>query len=266
MEIRGMGPADFATRSLRLGAAVVALMLPSVANAGVVVAPNANTNVSGNAQQLGVLGRGNVTFQFAYDASQFSGVAVGTTLNGIGFRLPANAATISSPLFYSAFSVEVATAALPVSSLSATFAANQAGDNTVVFSGPLTIPAGALVGGTGPNPFYELVFTTPFTYQGGSLVVTLRNGNATDQPSSVFVDANSADSVAGIGNGLANFNSSTATTADGNGVGFYNVPIASFDFATVNSVPEPTTWVLASIALLPALAYRTLRRGGRKPA
>jgi hypothetical protein len=235
-------------------------MLPSAAFGNIIVAPNANTNVSGNNQQFGVLDTptDNVTFQFAYDASQFAGIANGSVLHGIGFRLPGGASTFASPLVYSSMSIEVATAAVGVGSLTTTFASNEGADNTVVRSGALTIPANSFVGGASPNPFFEIAFTTPFVYHGGSLVITVRH---TDPGPSFSVDANSipAGVPATIGNTVANFSSNTATTADSAGAGFYNVPIASFDFTTA-SVPEPAPLVLAAASLLPALAYLKFRR------
>jgi hypothetical protein len=246
----------FVGRFVRASAAVLALLLPSAASASVIVAPNANTATPGNSQQFGVLDTGNVTFQFAYDASQFSGVAVGSTLKGIEFRLPAGAATLNSALAYSSYSIEVATAAVPVGSLSSTFASNESADNTVVRSGALTIPANSLIGGAGPNPFYEINFTTPFVYNGGSLVVTLRHS---DPGLSVSVDANTLGAIAGIGNTVANFGSNTATTGTAN---FFNAPVAGFDFSPPVAAPEPSSLVLAasSLLLLPALAVVKLRR------
>ena len=58
-----------------------------------------------------------------------------------------------------------------------------------------------------------------------------------------------------IGNSVANLGSSTATTADSSGPGFYNVPVTSFYF-TPTSVPEPGPMVLA--AANAAMEFATL--------
>jgi len=239
---------------------VLALAAHSAAFGDVIVAPNADTNTSGNATQFGVLDSGSVTFQFAYDASQFSGISAGTTFTGIGFRLPGGAATLASSLVYSQYSIEVATAAVPVGSLTTTFASNESADDTVVRSGALTIPGGSFVGGSSPNPFNEIAFTTPFVYKGGSLVITLRHS---DPGQTQTVNANTiggGGQPITLANSVANFSSSTATTADGSGTGFFNVPVASFYFTPTAAVPEPTPFVLVASTLLPALAYRKFRR------
>jgi hypothetical protein len=133
----------------------------------------------------------------------------------------------------------------------------------VVRSGALTIPANSLVGGSSLNPFFEIAFTTPFVYHGGSLVVTLRHS---DPNQSVSVDANQINVALPItlGNSVANFGSMTATTADRNGVGFYNVPVASFFFTTSATVPEPSSFTLGGLAGAIGIVFAGLRsrRGG----
>jgi hypothetical protein len=133
------------------------------ASASLVVAPNANTSTSGNSTQFGILDSGAATFQVAYDASQFAGIPVGTQITGIGVRLAAGNPTLNTPLNYSSYTIQLGPSANPITSLSSTFAANEGAGTTTVRSGSLTIPAGSLVGGPGPNPFYEFVFSTPFT-------------------------------------------------------------------------------------------------------
>lgn len=251
------------TRRLAPAVAALALLAHPAAFGDTIVAPNGNTNTSGPVVQYGVLGAGAVTFQFAYDASQFSGVSDGSTLNGIGFRLPGGAGTYASALDYSQYSISVATAAVPVGSLSATYASNVSGDETVVRSGALTIPGGSFVGGSNPNPFYEFVFSTPFVYHGGSLVVTIRHSDP-GQTVSAPVDANLTDTAAlplTIGNSVADFTTASATTGQ---VGYFNVPVANFYFAAPDgAVPEPASVVssgTAVVMMVLGFAWRHRRR------
>lgn len=56
------------------------------------------------------------------------------------------------------------------------FAANITGTQTMVRSGSLTIPAGAVPGGSSSNPYaYTFVFDTPYLYTGGNLVIEIRH-------------------------------------------------------------------------------------------
>ena len=249
------------TRRLAPAVAALALLAHSAAFGDTIVAPNANAGTSGSGQQYGVLGSGAVTFQFAYDASQLSGISSGSTIDGIGFRLPARADTFPTTLSYSQFSIDVATAALPVGSLSTTFASNVSADDTVVRSGALSIPGGSFVGGSNPNPFFEIVFTPPFVYQGGALVVTIRHSApGQDGPP---VDANTIPTPLPltIGNSVANFGSATETTGQ---AGYFDVPITSFYFTpSGGAVPEPASVVssgTAVVMMVLGFAWRHRRR------
>jgi hypothetical protein len=123
-------------------AAALALLLCGVgqARAGLIVLPNANTNVSGNDSQFLVLDNGDVTLQWVHATSQLTSV-VGDQITSIGFRLPTPAATVTSALSYSSFNPQLGKSLNPPGSLSSTFADNQGPDTTTVLSGPLTIPA-----------------------------------------------------------------------------------------------------------------------------
>jgi hypothetical protein len=106
------------------------------------------------------------------------------------------------------------------------------------------------VGGAGPNPFFELVFSTPYTYTGGNLLVTIGHSA---QPVSISVDANRlATEPAGLTDTLANFGSSNATTGL---EGFYNSPVAAFYTGSVAPIPEPSTAIVAVFGAVAFAAY-----------
>ena len=241
-----------------IGASFTFLFAAQSANADFVVAPNTNTSTSGNDQQFGVLDtpNDNVTFQFVYSAAQFSTIATGTEITGIGFRLPAGASTVNSAAVYSSFSLQIGQSTAAPGSLSTTFATNEASDTVTALSGPMTIAAGSFVGGTGPNPFFELAFTTPYTFTGGNLLITIGH---TDPGASIALDANTIPSLSTVTDTIANFTSDTATGADGQGRGFYNSPIAAFYFSS-SAVPEPPTSVLLALGSVFVLAGYRFRR------
>src|SRR5262249_7684861 len=143
----------------------------------------------------------------------------------------------------------------PITSLSSTFAANEGAGTTTVRSGSLTIPAGSLVGGPGPNPFYEFVFSTPFTYTGGSLLATFIHSDP-GVSSGLNLDANFITPLGDVGNRVAFLGSDTSTTGR---VGFYNAPVLAFDITTA-VVPEPSTLWIAVSGLVPGLGYLRYRR------
>ncbi len=258
----------YLTWRLAMTAAALALLTHPSAFGDTIVAPNGNTNTSGNGAQYGIFDSGAVTFQYAYNASQFAGISSGSVLTGIGFRLPANMDTFAPALNFSQYSISVGTATVPVESLSTNFAANVSADDAVVLSGPLTIPGGSLVGGSDPNQFYELVFGAPFVYHGGALVVTIRH-NASTTTSPPPVDGN----LIGTGtttlpltlvNSVAAFGSNTATIGE---AGYFNVPITKFYFQPSDGVvPEPASIVSSGAAIAMMVVSFGLRRRRRHAA
>jgi hypothetical protein len=227
---------------------VLAILATPMARAGVIVLPNSNTTVNGNAAQLYPLGDGDRTFQWVYSASQLSSIA-GDEIASIGFRRQKGGATVTTPLVFTAWNLQVGNSLNPPGSLSSTFAANEAPNTVTVRSGPLTIPANSIIGGAGPNPFFDISFTKPFTYTGGDLLFTLSLSGNTN---GVFVDANTlpnpvTDTVAAFG-----FNASSGQAHT------LNSPITQLNFATV--VPEPASFTLLGIGLAGLAGYGWRRR------
>jgi hypothetical protein len=113
---------------------VLAILATPMARAGFIVLPNANTTVNGNATQTYPIGDGNRTFQWVYSASQLSSI-VGDQITRIGFRRPAGASTVTTPLTFTAWNLQVGNSLNAPGSLSATFAANEAPNTITARSG-----------------------------------------------------------------------------------------------------------------------------------
>jgi hypothetical protein len=237
-------------------AIALAVLATPLTRADTIVLPNANTSVSGNAITGFPLGDGDRTFQWVYSNSQLSSV-VGDQITSLGFRLPSGASTVTIPLNFTAWNLQVGTSLNAPGSLSSNFAANQGAGTLTVLSGPLTIPANSLIGGAGPNPFLDLNFTTPFTYLGGDLLFTLSLSGNTDD---VAVDANTLPNpVTDTVGDQFSFNATTGTAQ------FFNSPVTQIGFAPpAPVVPEPSALALAGLGLTCLAIARTLRRRWHK--
>lgn len=237
-----------------MGAALGAAIVSSPALAVEVVAPNAYASTDAPALTVAIINNGAAaTFQFAYAASQFAGVAAGSRITSIGFRAePGFAAT--EDLEFSRFDIQLATLATPLNAMSGVFADNVGADAVQVRSGALSIPAASITA-SGPTPysFFTIGFSQAFTYNGGDLVVTLRRSTPTT--SNFF----GVDAVA-VGSGLTGSVGGTLSADATEGeAGFYNVPVARFGIAAA-AVPEPDMWGLMIIGF--GVAGVAARRNG----
>ncbi len=210
--------------------------------------PNANTSVEGTGSQFELFGESGGTneFQWQLAASQLTSV-VGDSLTGIGFRLQAGQASIAGPTDISTFNLELSPSVNPIGALSTTFTNNIGAGGVTVLSGALAL--GALTGGAGPNPFFIINFNTPYTYNGGDLVMTLN----TSSNSNFGVDADGVDSLG-----------DTVGSSNGGEAQFFNYPITEFQAAAVTAnAPEPASLLTmaAGILLLASLRSKKSLRG-----
>lgn len=217
------------------------------AKANVYVAPPADASQNGDFEQYLIFGSTSptpVTFQWDLAASQLTPL-VGTTLSGIGFRLPASAPTWSTDSYFPTFDLELSGSANPIGSLSSDQASNIGANAATVYNTSLDIPANSFVGGAGPNPFYFISFTTPYTYVGGDLLLTLtRTGDSGPPVDANLVSSSGDTSVSAFGGSLAQW---------------YNYPITAFEYTTLT--PEPGYLVLLGVMM--ALLFVGVRRLSR---
>jgi hypothetical protein len=224
---------------------LVASGLADRARAAFVVAPNAYTNAEAPVETIYPFRGANdpSALQWILPAANFAAVAPGSLFTGIGFRLNASSAGVTTAVNFAEWNLQLSTAINPALSLSTTLATNIGADVVTVRSGPLSIPANAFPTGPSPPGFYAIPFTTPFAYNGGELVVTLRH---TGHPGSHELVSNDAVAAGALGNTVGgSFTSTTGT------VNFFNFPVARF---TVT--PEPQCLVLLAIGLLAMTSFR----------
>lgn len=216
-----------------------------------IVAPNSKTTTPGTADTLAPFGDTDYTFQWAFKASQFATVPIGSTITAIGFRQSSTDPTAPNVSFtLPNWNLQLSSTSKAIGSLATQFLSNIGADVVTVYSGPLTVPAGGFVGGGSPsNPFFLITLTTPYTYKGGNLLTTLRKQGAGPK---LWVDAANVNSV-GDTVGFGTF------TATGGTAEFYNYPITEYVFSTSSVVPEPSTCALLGSGLLGFVAL-TLRR------
>jgi hypothetical protein len=231
---------------------IASILAAGVASANTVV-PNSLAAVEGNSNNgfpfnLGPFGEASQRYQQVYDASQFSGLQL---ITDIHFRPDASTgAAFSSTL--GSIQINLSTTSAVPDGLSATFAANVGGDDTIVFGpGPLTLSSAFT--GAGPKDFdIAIILTTPFLYDpsAGNLLMDVRNfedGSTTQFDAEVTTgDSISRVFTSGTGVGAA------TGTVDTSGL------VTLFTTEAV-SVPEPGTLLLTAVGVI-ALATAGRRR------
>ncbi|MFL9834380.1 T9SS type A sorting domain-containing protein [Chryseobacterium terrae] len=190
-----------------------------------------NNNFSGTF--LGPLASSARTYQMLIDDTQLTPL-VGKYLNSISFRLlasasaawPATDATFSSYQIYLSNGVDPANRQLD-------FAANVTGTQTMVRSGALIIPAGSFTAGSDPNAFsYNLMFDTPYLYNGGNLIIEIRHTGSNSSSTSTHA-ITSTNTSAGYGTLFSACWQGPDNVTNGN---FVYVKINSLDTLGVQSV------------------------------
>lgn len=223
--------------SITAGAGSAAAQTTYVAGGSATTEGIASTSIP-----LGNGGASNVTSQFLFGQSQLGGLTAGSVITAIGFRINVNSPAPTGALNYSNYQISLGGSTQAVGGLTSNFAANQAANTAVVRAGALTIPVGSLISQPfqssptpTPNPFFSINFTTPFTYTGGDLLLTLSyitSNTVTTTLDGTPISAGGLDSASNI--------SPTGTLTQ-----FYGVPVVQFTTAAATAgVPEPATWAM----------------------
>jgi len=213
-----------------------------------VIVPSAQTSVEGNSNNgfpfnIAAFGLSSQRYQQVYGSSEFSGLFL---ITDIEFRPDATSgAAFSSTL--SNIQIDLSTTTAAVDGLSATFAANVGSNDTIVYSGPLTLSSSDTGPPGGPKAFdIVIVLQTPFLYDPalGNLLLDVRNfgGGSTTQFDAQITTGDSVSRVFTTSSGV----SGLTGTPDTSGL------ITSFSGSVV---PEPGTLALVGLAAA-GLAWR----------
>lgn len=248
--------------SYRTAIACLVLACASSANAAFLVVPPSSVTTLGGFQSPAPLrrgGTGGAHNQQVETASLFKGISGPITITSLSLRPTASffAPLISVSDVRISLSTTQRGDETSAQTLSATFADNVGPDNTVVYSGPLTLTTsstGRLTGNPQRDFDYTITFQTPFTYdpsRGNLLLDFLIPTTATVQ-STGFFGSVAFDDINNLNDGIysvTNIDSGSSLTGspatDGNPVLYNYTPAA---------VPEPAA--LALLSLPTALVLR----------
>ncbi|NOS87305.1 MAG: PEP-CTERM sorting domain-containing protein [Methylococcaceae bacterium] len=240
------------TQILRTLPLLVLAVAANTAHASTIVAPNAYDATAGNVANNTAINSSARTYEMQIAASQLAGMAVGSSINGLAWRLASNEPAASGVRNWSDFEITLGQAANTIAGMSTTFAANLL-NPVLVRDGALSYDLSGFSNAGTPKPFAPSIsFFTPYTYLGGDLVVLISHSIATGGTNS-FLDAlNTA--AAGYGSDFKALSASTFNASTGNQQSF---AITQFDFTTASTaVPEPEFMALVGIGMLGLMARR----------
>jgi len=148
--------------------------------------PPAYTSTPGTVTFTGPLANTARTYQLLIQASQLAGI-VGRNLTGLSWRLPSSATSNwpTADLTFTNYDVYLSGSVEPASR-SFTFVDNIVGPQTQVRNTALTVLANDYTFGGSPNAWgSEILFTAPYLYSGGNLLVEIRHAGFTGTSRSV---------------------------------------------------------------------------------
>ncbi|HUR29524.1 MAG TPA: hypothetical protein VM509_15145 [Planctomycetota bacterium] len=165
--------------------ACVALCAPALA--GDVYVPNNAPTTAGPGAYSTLMHTQARSYQLVVGPQELGGLPIGARITGITWRLTTWTTTPSWPAGtanFTNYDIYLSTSNNPPGSLSTTYTNNIGPDVVQVRGGPLSLSSGFFPGGAltpNVNPYGQLVtFTTPYAYQGGNLLLTIRHtGNGT---------------------------------------------------------------------------------------
>jgi hypothetical protein len=223
------------SRATMLALILMAPVLP----AATIVIPAGLAGVEGTSDTSPLGQDGSGRFQQVFGASLLGGLAVGDVINGLTFRVIGLADDGVPAQIVPEYEIRLSQSVNAPGSLSMTFANNRGADEVIVRSGQLIINAGDFPAtpNPGPEPFGTFIaFTTPYTYQGGNLLLEIAySGFAIGRGSSEEIN-NAA------GQQIFTFQQANPSqaTADFSETGVFVTALN----VNASNVPEPGTWVL----------------------
>ena len=188
------------------------------------------------------LGASEQHFQQMFSSALLTNFSVGNWIDGIAFRVDGNETAVPAQTI-PIYDISLSESPNAPGSLSATFADNRGADFLTVRSGALTLNAGDFPGGSSPNNFGWISFSTPYQYQGGDLLIEVayQGFSAGRNADAVYpFTANLAQTA--FGNGYS------STTAD---AGLYaEALVMGFSISSVDPIPEPSAFFMLGVGFL----------------
>ena len=233
--------------------AVLALAASTPSRGDVTVVPIGLANTEGTSSSSSFFQNNPASVQ-AYFSEAFlnaAGITPGATIDGIAYRRQGGGTTgPATDISFASYNIFMSDSFADPASFTNTFASNVVGPQTQVYGGSLSFAANSFPGGSTPNAFGPLIdFTTPYAYDGGSLLVEVRRGARTGA-AAFNTDTDGTNSQGGA-RWLFNTSSDTATT----GTIVVGAQIFQLEFTPI---PEPSS--LALIAAGAACLARRRRR------
>ena len=253
----GLSLARLSVICVTCGVAFATLGLRASADEVLLVLPPELENVEGDEFIFTALAVPSNGFraQWAHLASEFSGLPEGhNTIVSMAWR-PDHGVTFPNT-FTLGFELRLSTTSAAPGTLSETFAENIGNDETLVYSGPLTLETDGSGGPPeGPRPFdYRIEFERPFVYvpsPGNNLLVDF--SMLAPSEGRLLADAQDTGVIQSVGVVDASLPTANLTNT--------KVMVTQFAF-----VPEPSTFVIASLGSVVLLAWRRKKISGRSHA
>ena len=215
-----------------------------------IVSPLSASGAEGNSSVTP--NRNPIRVQFLIPASEFAGLPA-THRRIVGFNFRSDSSQ-TQPVNWSWPSEQIWMSTTSLNSLTTTFDANQGADKKLVFDGAVTYPLLGTGPAAGPRGIADgLKLQSPFSYDPtkGNLLIERKifDGN--------YAIPATLDTVSGIsGRLLLNDPGPNAPT----GILLNSFPVIQFEF---DVIPEPSTCVLTSLALMCVLATRRKKKTRR---
>jgi hypothetical protein len=217
----------------------------------IVIVPGQYATTEAGSSDNAPLGVSGQHFQQVFSSALLTDISVGDWIDGIAFRVDGNETALPAQTI-PIYDISLSESPNAPGDLSATFADNRGADFLTVRSGPLTVNAGDFPGGSSPNGFGWISFSTPYQYQGGDLLVEVDYQG--------FSAGRDADAVYPIAADLAQTAFGTgydSTTAD---AGLYaEALVMGFSISSVEPIPEPPTFFIIGVGFL-LLVFRSSQK------
>ena len=217
------------------------------------VVPGEYASVEAGSSDNAPLGASEQHFQQVYSSTLLTNLSVGDWIDAIAFRVDGKETALPAQII-PIYDISLSQSPKPSGNLDATFANNRGADFLTVRSGPLTINAGDFPGGSSPNGFGWISFSTPYQYQGGDLLIEVNyQGFSAGRDADCVYSYSASLAQTAFGNGY------NSTTAD---AGIYAEALVMGFSIMTEPVPEPSVSLMLGIGallLIPVVAEKNPR-------